>query len=96
MALDGYIKKMFMVEEEMREYPDVNWRYIVMPTHKLKGDLIPLDFKPEDLAYNILHGEEDGRDAVNNKQDMREVVKKARKEIMDSYFKQATVFNPQS
>ena len=87
------MKSMFYVEEEMRAFPEVDWRYIVMPTHSLKGETIPLDFSPESLAYNILHGEEDGRDAVKNKVNAKDLVAKLKKQILDQYMHSATTFN---
>ena len=87
------MKSMFYVEEEMRAFPDVDWRFMVMPSHKMKGDLIPLDFSHESMAYNIEHGEADGAKAVKDRQNVKDVVAKLRQEILSKYMNDAKTFN---
>ena len=50
----------------MDAYPDVNFRYYIMPSRDLPG-LVPLDFNRQDLEETIAIGKSDAEYVVQNK-----------------------------
>ncbi len=48
-----------------QSYPDVNWRYFIIPSQKLPNQAIPLDFKAENLDFMINLGSQDALTAMS-------------------------------
>ena len=55
-----YYSVMSDLNEIIRAYPDVNWRYVVFPTEPLPTFYIPLGFNPESIREMIEFGYKDG------------------------------------
>ena len=52
------------VEEAMRGYPKVNFRYLIVPKEPLPSNYIPLKFDPEAIDEMIETGWQDAADAI--------------------------------
>jgi len=58
-------KATFLYTFTKQSYPNVNWRYFLIPSHVLPNEQIPLDFKPENIDYMINLGVSDALKAMN-------------------------------
>lgn len=52
--------------EIMRGYPNVDFRYLVVPEAPLPSGYLPLNFKHEDILAMIRIGQEEGKKAIEN------------------------------
>lgn len=78
--IKGYYGIISNYEEIMRGYPDVNFRYFVLPETALPSGFIPLGFKHKDILAMIDIGIQEGTKAVNGTQETaREKVKRLEK-----------------
>ena len=57
LAIQSYYKTMTDLEQESSFYPDVNFRYTLVPSVEISTGLVPLDFSREHLDELIALGE---------------------------------------
>lgn len=63
------------IEDLVKHFPKINFRYIVTPTKDLPNPSTPLRFKEKDIEYMISVGEQDGKDILKNGSNGIEYVK---------------------
>ena len=83
---------MFMVDEQIRAFPDVNWRYLISPTTSLPGDTVPLDFKPEDSIINMNQGALDAKNAIQKGRKAKDIVTELKNDLFTQQLEAAGRF----
>ena len=63
-ALKSYYSVMSDVDEAMRAFPDVHFRYLIVPDSPLPSGTIPLDFKPQSIQEMMERGYKDALNAI--------------------------------
>jgi predicted patatin/cPLA2 family phospholipase len=78
-------KNLFMntIESVLRNFPNVNYRYLIYPVKELPSSFPPLNFTEEEVEKMINIGIEDGENVVTNHGDSGNV-RSLYKEFMDS------------
>lgn len=56
-------------------FPDVNFRYIILPQTALPGGFVPLDFTKDVLDLEIVLGKQDTKRILDSNQDTRQVIR---------------------
>lgn len=54
------------ITREVRGFPEVDFRYLVMPTAKLPSEFVPIFAKDEDIQFQLALGESDAKNVVHN------------------------------
>lgn len=72
--IKSYDSAMWYVYNAMQAYPEVHYRYIIMPSQELAGSVEPLDFSPSNLASELELGESDAQKVIESGRNSKEVV----------------------
>jgi len=70
----------------LNAYPDVNFRYVILPTSSIPDGRVPdvpLDFSKKVLENEIKLGKEDAQKAIDNKRDPRDLISEGLREIRE-------------
>lgn len=59
-----YYRSMDLILRAKFAYKKVNFRYVVAPTSRLAGNLLPFSFEPKDVEANINHGMRDAQQVI--------------------------------
>lgn len=59
-----YYRSMDLILRAKYAYKNVNFRYVVAPTSRLAGNLLPFSFAPKDIEDNINHGIRDAQQVI--------------------------------
>lgn len=65
-AVKSYDSAMWFAYNAMNAYPQVNYRYIIVPSQGMPGGLVPLDFDPKNLEQEMTLGTSDAHNVVQN------------------------------
>ena len=85
--MQQYVKSVFFLEEALRAFPDINWRYMMEPSKDLpEWPLVPLSFDPDDLMGMMNIGYDDAVNAVKNgPKSIKQIIEEGREAIMREY-----------
>jgi len=64
LEIRNYYRTMDQIIRAQTAYKDVNFRYVVAPSHKLETGILPFHFDPKEIQHNIDHGIEDAKRAI--------------------------------
>ncbi len=72
-AVKSYDSAMWFVYNAMNAYPQVNYRYIIVPSAGMPGGLVPLDFDPKNLEQELTLGTSDAHNVIQNGLDPKQM-----------------------
>jgi len=72
-AVKSYDSGMWFVYNAMTAYPQVNYRYIIVPSASMPGGPVPLDFDHQNLVNEIALGTSDAHNVVQNGLDPKQM-----------------------
>ena len=64
--IKDYDHSMWYVYNAMQAYPNVNFRYMIVPSKPLAGSILPLDFDQANLESELALGESDAANVLSN------------------------------
>lgn len=67
-TINGYDSEVWYIYNARLAYPEVNFRYTLLPSKTIPGSLVPLDFKPTDLKEGFDVGVSDALNAIKNQE----------------------------
>ena len=79
--IKGYNSGIWYYNEAARAYPDVKFRYVVIPSSKLPGGIIPLNFNQTVIEESVQMGKVDAARVIMEGQNGRDTIKKAYEEM---------------
>lgn len=62
----SYDKSMWYLYNAIQAYPDVNFRYIIIPSKPLAGGVVPFDFTASNLEAELAQGQADAQTVISN------------------------------
>jgi hypothetical protein len=72
-SIKSYDSAMWFAYTAMQAYPQVDFRFTVVPSTNMPGGMVPLDFNRTVLESEITLGESDVTNIVNSQHDPREM-----------------------
>lgn len=73
-TVKNYDSAMWFVYNAMNAYPNVNYRYIIVPSKTMPGGAVPLDFDHKNLEQEIELGTSDAHSVLQSRFDPRQQV----------------------
>jgi len=64
--IHSYDNSMWYLYTAMQAYPDVNFRYIIIPSKPLAGTIVPFDFTSANILSEISEGQSDAETVISN------------------------------
>jgi hypothetical protein len=65
-AIQSYDTAMWYLYNAQLAYPNVNYRYLIIPSQPLAGSILPLDFDQANLQFELSLGQNDTQKILNN------------------------------
>lgn len=64
--IHSYDNSMWYLYTAMQAYPDVNFRYIIIPSKPLAGGIVPFDFANSNILSELSEGQSDAEAVIGN------------------------------
>ena len=78
--IQRYDSSLWYYNNAILAYPEVYFRFVVIPTKKMPGGIVPLNFDPQVLETEIEEGKQDVQNLLNSNSDARQTIAKLFKE----------------